>query len=598
MASSASSNLPPGKTLETVLRTALAEEEVLYRQLDEQKVARESQLNDARSSADWLSSALGTTRVVPDSSADVVSVLGSFINNLSSVMSIHGSDQIFGDLKQSLPIIDAAKRSWESVAGIVNDLMVQIENLNLTTSSHAKSMDTELEAHKMIAHQSQISLDSLRQSTDALSHCINHKRGIIHPIRRVPTEILEHIFELAVLEERSTLRGNFVGLKALHESRDALLCTIPRVPIILASTCRRWRDIALNMALLWDFIRVPTVEKYNTRSCVVGRSAFQQAISRIGTSKCEVVLGPTLDWNVVKGHLPSIPSSQISVMNVVSPHDGMDFSQIPTARIFRIIRKGPRVLGRYDVLPPYVLPASVLASTTELDCYHALPVINAPIYSVTSFSLSLNDHVQFPNIGHIFANFPNLTALGFSTMHSFTTFTLHGFTPLHHARIRTLSVTDAVIPQLGTLLQRGALSLPSLTHFIILNMYSGGGWDQLRSLFVKVTHFDIRAATHLSSGTHIRELLDLMPLLQQFSVFGTAVDLGLVALTFPSTKRIDNLVIADSDTNGSIVDAYYNLLLGPRSAGHTSDSLGVSIRFVNCPHVLPQVRERLSSMTT
>ena len=45
-----------------------------------------------------LSSALNVTRVVLDSLEDVVSVvsvLGYFVNNLSSVIPIHGSDQIF-----------------------------------------------------------------------------------------------------------------------------------------------------------------------------------------------------------------------------------------------------------------------------------------------------------------------------------------------------------------------------------------------------------------------------------------------------------------------------------------------------------------------
>ena len=85
---SASSDIvPPGKTVGTAIRKTLAQEEK----------AQGIQREDAESSADWLSSALYVTRVVLDSSEDivsVVSVLSYFVNNLSSVIPIHGSDQV------------------------------------------------------------------------------------------------------------------------------------------------------------------------------------------------------------------------------------------------------------------------------------------------------------------------------------------------------------------------------------------------------------------------------------------------------------------------------------------------------------------------
>ena len=98
MTSALSDNLPPGKTVETAIRAALVEEEKIYHSLIDQKLAQTNQLDDTRSSINWLSSALAATQVVLDSSADVVSALSSFVDNLSSVISIHGSDQLCGDL--------------------------------------------------------------------------------------------------------------------------------------------------------------------------------------------------------------------------------------------------------------------------------------------------------------------------------------------------------------------------------------------------------------------------------------------------------------------------------------------------------------------
>ena len=311
MTSALCDNFPPGKTLETATRKALAEEEGLYHILNDRKLARNSELDDTRSSIDWLGSARGAAQVVLDSSADVVSVLSSFVDNLSSVISIHESDQIVGDLKQSLPSIDAAKGSWESVADVVENLLVQIESLKSATLSHAEYMATELVTHEAIEQQTQIALDSLAQSIDALTHSMDDKRRIFHPIRRVPTEILEQIFEVATFDERLTLQRVLGWRETSYSKVMNAYHTIPRIPTILASTCRRWRTIALNMARLWSFLCVPTsvncTSKHSSRTFVVGLSTFQQAKSCIGDSECELVVGATTNWRMVIEHLRSIP---------------------------------------------------------------------------------------------------------------------------------------------------------------------------------------------------------------------------------------------------------------------------------------------------
>ena len=605
MTSAPSDNLPPGKTLETAIRTALAEEEKIYHILNEQKLAQKNQLNDARSSINWLSSALDATQVVLDSSADVVSALSSFVDNLSSVISIHGNDQIFGDLKQSLPCTDAAKRTWESVTDIVDNLLVHIERLKSTTLSHTKCMGIELDAHKSIEEQTQISLDGFMQSTDALTHSIDHKRSMLHPIRCLPTETLRRIFELATLDERLTLRRNLVITHISYPDKDGASSTIPRIPTILASTCRRWRTIALDMPQLWRFLRVPTLEEYtNTlfpqqrRKCLVGLSTFRLAKSCIGASQCEMVVSLTTDSGMAIEHLRSIPSSQISTLNIVNPPAGMNLSDFPTVMVLRIFGRDNSGPGTTLTLPSYFLPPFVLANTRELDCHHALPFVKASILSVTSFSLSLKNNTYFPDLGLPLANFPNLNTLVLSANID-TLYPQNIFTPLHHIGIRTLSITDTVIPHLRASLQRGALSLPSLTHFILLDIFPSihiniEGWSQLQSLFVNVIRFEIRAATQQGCGSNIRQLLDAMPLLQQFTVFGHAVNDGLQALLIGPVKRIGKLVVSDSETDGSNVKSYYDALKS-EPANHPDNNSDISIQFIYCPCVLPQIREQLPS---
>ena len=604
MATALCYNYFPGKPLETAIRTALAEEEKICHILNDQKLAQKNHLNDTRSSIDWLNNARIATQVVLDSSADVVEALNYFIVNLSSAISIHGSDQLCGDLRQSLPSTDTVKRTWESLVEIAGNLRMGIDSLKSITSSHTKCMDTVLDAQKSVEKQSQISLNYLTQSMDAFSHSISYKRGILHPIRCSPTEILERIFELATLDERLTLQKNLVIVQPLHPDINSVYGTIPRVPTILASTCRRWRTIALNMPLLWSFLRVPTMEQYTStpfvqrRKCLVGLSTFQLAKSRIGTSKCEMVVSLAISTHIGIEHLRSTPSSQISTLNIVNPPAGMNLSNIPTVLVLRIFGRDNSGTGETVRLPSYFLPPSVLANTRDLDCHHALPDVNALILSVTSFSLSFKNNTYFPDLGLPLADFPNLTSVVLSanidSLHPQDT-----FTPLHHMGTRTLSITDTVIPHLCASLQRGALSLPSLTHFILLDIFPSGNnnreeWSQLQSLFVNLTYFEIRAATQQGCGSNIRQLLDIMPFLQQFTVFDNAVNDGLHALLIGPVKRIGRLVVSNSETDGSDVKLYYDAFMS-ESANRPDDNWEISIQFVDCPWILPQIREQVSS---
>ena len=211
---------------------------------------------------------------------------------------------------------------------------------------------------------------------------------------------------------------------------------------------------------------------------------------------------------------------------------------------------------------------------------------------MTSFSLSFRNKLIFPDLGLLLVHFPNLTDVvltaNIDILHPQNT-----FTPLHHVCVSTLSITDSVIPHLCALLQRGALSFPSLTHFILLDIlpssrHNRGIWSQLQSLLVNVTCFDIRATTEQDCGSNIRQLLDVMPLIQQFGVFGDAVNNGLQALLMTPIKRIGELVVSDSNTDGSNVEVYYDKL-SSELADRTDDI--ISIQFVNCPRILPRIRE-------
>jgi len=170
MTSPVSGKPPPGKTLEAAIRTTLAKKVMVYYHLIDQKLALKSQPNGARSSA---SSALGITL---RHSPDVTSVLSSFANNLPSVISIHGMTRslgILGNCCHLLRLRSGAGNWWRTLS-IISWSTLKISALLLPFTRNP------CKAHKIIARQSQISLDSLTLSINALPHSVNHKSSILH----------------------------------------------------------------------------------------------------------------------------------------------------------------------------------------------------------------------------------------------------------------------------------------------------------------------------------------------------------------------------------------------------------------------------------
>lgn len=94
------------------------------------------------------------------------------------------------------------------------------------------------------AHESVATLETLREP---LQRSMNTKLGILHPIRRMPTELLVEIFQYRV-EEDETGRRLDADLDGNWGLCDA--------PLTLSAVCSRWREIVLSQPSLWRFFNV------------------------------------------------------------------------------------------------------------------------------------------------------------------------------------------------------------------------------------------------------------------------------------------------------------------------------------------------------
>ncbi|KZW01804.1 hypothetical protein EXIGLDRAFT_602621, partial [Exidia glandulosa HHB12029] len=92
-------------------------------------------------------------------------------------------------------------------------------------------------------HRLQISVqDDARRKCDTQRAELDRQYALFHPVRKVPLEILGHIFEMC-LEGLSI--DDFPG------AEDSDILNRQRQPFDLAAVCRRWRSASLSYPRAW-----------------------------------------------------------------------------------------------------------------------------------------------------------------------------------------------------------------------------------------------------------------------------------------------------------------------------------------------------------
>lgn len=127
------------------------------------------------------------------------------------------------------------------------------EILVLLKESDLIAADTEmLDEHISALEQA---LARLKAHRSTLSYVAQRRKGALSPLRRLPAEILSHIFTICHLQgqcygppEDSNSRS-YIRPSYMSSSKDA-----PATSLILSHVAGRWREVALASACLWTHI--------------------------------------------------------------------------------------------------------------------------------------------------------------------------------------------------------------------------------------------------------------------------------------------------------------------------------------------------------
>lgn len=125
----------------------------------------------------------------------------------------------------------------------LNGVLTDVRSFLTPLESHVRMTSDDSHAYRAIEASAAQSLFSIELGLGAIATSISEKKRMVHPIRRLPTEVLERIFTEFVEEDRCRLTVNF------HEYFDEMKRTLHFAPFVISSVCRRWRPRHLGYGL-------------------------------------------------------------------------------------------------------------------------------------------------------------------------------------------------------------------------------------------------------------------------------------------------------------------------------------------------------------
>jgi F-box-like len=145
-------------------------------------------------------------------------------------------------------MLRSIQRSKEKIA---DSLQAQISDAQIAydgAMERYRAHQLVLESLLSEIHTSKQFIDMLSKQKQAIDDEMSELRGLVHPIRQCPPEVLCHIFTMALTP--------IIPGDGIDEHRRQLQQTCR-----VMSVCRYWRDVAVGCPVLWSAVPVPLNRK-------------------------------------------------------------------------------------------------------------------------------------------------------------------------------------------------------------------------------------------------------------------------------------------------------------------------------------------------
>ena len=529
----------------------------------------------AKTAAEVFADSLVLTKAVKDAYA------ASILSTKALEGALKTASNLFDDDLGILATISSTKgvlATWTEIVALTEALLTQLDKATPQVETHLRLAADEQAAHESAHIAAAESMRSCTDSLRAVDRSIAQKRRALLGLRSVPTEILSQIFIEAVdtrQREIITSLSSYYDAGTSFYSLDHLLTTLNLVPFTLSATCKRWRAICQSTPRLWRYARAPMSISTIQGSKIVGKAQFERCVLLTQKQPLELTVYTCYDATHRSAIYPKLvlpAESQTLRVNIVW-HDNYAIPHgVPSPSELCIVAS-----ANANARTP-ILPTTLLANTKKLRCTGLIPQINYAV-GIQSLYISLRTQGVLP---HVLRNCPRLKELhlemnaGASLQHMSEIFT--------HQHLHTLSLTGIALPWVISAFSAG-YRLPRLAHFVLTDIngpdpsWSGWGVSLTNDQFSHITQIEVQGVSTPSAVTHFRPLFEVATALRTLTLTGSAVDPMLGVLTLPTTKRVEKLIMCDSNANGETLQDYLTAIV--MDGGSTA---GMEVAWENCPN--------------
>ena len=414
-----------------------------------------------------------------------------------------------------------------------------------------------------------------------------HQNGVLHPLRRLPEEILLQIFEHCADEEAQEWfkYGRF-------------LTPNPKFPTRMAGVCRRWRSIALGCPRLWRRILAPaSVTRYTNRKLYTTKKGVDHFRHGLQLSK-----GVNLDLTI-PFQFTFPPDVDITTLEVHR------LSILYTYQTWPPVLPSPKHLwlgqDPDDEEISWKIPLSVLSNTSHITSFGISPTFASPISTVTHLVLC-GRHYHLP-LSALLCSLPQLVILDAKYARlSNTPVFINPSQPNIHSQLRTFGVDGTGLAFLEHALDEG-LRLPKLRLFEIAYI----GSEHLASEYPSIPTHMSGHITHLGifgtcdvDGEALHTFIDIFPHLDTLSLHGAVTEPALQALCRAANsdgddgglkcsmpKTVQSVIICDYQEDGAAIhQQLHEIHASPAPSGES-----IKVVFQDCLNIRPDIRKELCS---
>jgi hypothetical protein len=427
-------------------------------------------------------------------------------------------------------------------------------------------------------------ISSFSSVIDQIQKSIKDKKeGILHPIRRLPTEILLHIFEDCVNDE----------IDEYHRNPPSIFEACPTMALCLASVCSRWRDILLGTPHLWRHLRLRAPTQFGSPGA---RNHFQNYLDRCRGSAIELTIPSGGEFS------DDLLPDTITVQRLNLSEDIQQWPIVPS----------PIHLWLYCPAPASicVIPTYLISRTTHLTVCNVGILLQEDFQSLTRLEIC-GVHPAF-GFTRMISQSPHLTDLDLikSEIQGATFVTPVSLTHLH---LRYLGLSRGWINRLESALSSG-LHLPQLRHLKLSDItseYIATKYPHISAqLGATVVRLDFQGEDCSLDAT--RSFVDAFRKINTIGCYGTVTETVLRAIyevrlsrvptpgeltnrctreifhTIP--KGLDVVIICNYEGEGRKIEQQLQMMRQNPAA----DTQPINVVFENCLNILSRIRREFA----